>query len=307
MGGIFSGCSDQKTNLFGFKYGNGDLTILYKKEPVLVYNVEEDLPDSIPDYYARSGYLHPIYSPSGKILTDDFPVDHTHQHGSFFAFVHTTFQDSVIDFWNQQKLTGTVRHKALQDTFYTENGIGFTSTLEHISLIYGKVLDEQWKIEVFEWEGNRVIDFTSIISNPGQDTLFVNTYIYGGFAIRGAAQWNEKDTVFYQSHAKFLTSEGKTLDNANHSEAEWATLYGTIDNQKVGVTVIGHPDNFRYPQKIRIHPVMPYFCYAPMVDSGFYIAPKDVYISRYRLISFDGMPDPQIADKLQQEFSEKGD
>jgi hypothetical protein len=300
---FFSACSEHHSKAFSFEYGQGDLTILHQNKPVLVYNIDEDLPAGVPEYYARSGYLHPLFSPSGKSLTDGFPMGHSHQHGAFFAFVNTTFQDSTIDFWNQHKLTGTVRHTSMLDTFYVEDKIGFTSTLEHIGLKHGKVLDETWKIEVFEREGNPIIDFTSFISNPGKDTLFINPYKYGGFAIRGAAQWNEEDSVFYQNHAQFLTKEGNTLENANHAEAEWATLYGNIDNQAAGITVISHPDNFRYPQKIRVHPEMPYFCYAPMVDKGFYLAPKGEYISRYRIFTFDGMPDTLLANRLLKEFS----
>ena len=35
---------------------------------------------------ARAHYLHPLYDLSGHILTDDFPSDHKHHHGLWWAW-----------------------------------------------------------------------------------------------------------------------------------------------------------------------------------------------------------------------------
>ena len=37
-------------------------------------------------------------------------------------------------------------------------------------------------------------------------------------------------------------------------------MSGTIDGQEVGITILGHPDNFRAPQPMRLHPTEPFFC-----------------------------------------------
>ena len=43
-------------------------------------------------------------------MTDDFPPDHAHQHGLFFAWVSTSFDGHDVDFWNQSKKSdGDVR------------------------------------------------------------------------------------------------------------------------------------------------------------------------------------------------------
>ena len=48
---------------------------------VLVYNkVSPPVPPQIDPVFQRSGFLHPVFSPRGKVVTDVFPADHPHQH-----------------------------------------------------------------------------------------------------------------------------------------------------------------------------------------------------------------------------------
>ena len=52
----------------------------------------------------------------------------------------------------------------------------------------------------------------------------------------------------------------------------------------MSAAVICSPKNFRAPQHVRIHPNKPYFCFAPMVEGPFQIAPGKKYVSRYRYL-----------------------
>ena len=65
-------------------------------------------PAGIDPLYQRSGFIHPLATRSGLVVTDDFPPDHAHQHGLFFAWVNTTFDGRKVDFWNQHSKTGRV-------------------------------------------------------------------------------------------------------------------------------------------------------------------------------------------------------
>ena len=70
-----------------------------------------------------------------------------------------------------------------------------------------------------------------------------------------------------------------------------------------GIAVFDNPDNFRYPQPVRVHPEMPYFCFAPMVEGAMIIAPGAIYQSQYRIVTFDGPPDVKQLDAMWKDYA----
>lgn len=274
-------------------------------QPLLLYNTATLYPEEgLPDYYKRSGFIHPFYSPKGKVLTDGFPVGHTHQHGIFFAWVNTTYRGDFTDFWNQQKETGTVVFKSLDSSFDGPLAAGFESTHEFQSLQHGPVLEEQWSIRTYRLPGYHVMDITSRQKMIGEDTLFLNKYHYGGLGIRLSAEWNEVDTVRFTNAMRVLTSEGLAdREKANHSRPEWTSVFGDLDGSTSGLALFDHPSNFRHPQPVRIHPNMPYFVPTPSVSEAFMLVPGQEYISNYRLVGFDGPPDAKILDAMRRAYA----
>ena len=65
---------------------------------------------------------------------------------------------------------------------------------------------------------------------------------------------------------------------------------GKVAGETCGLTVLGHPQNFRFPQPIRAHPSAPFFCFAPQQLGEMEITPGQKYIARYRLVIADGEP-----------------
>ena len=41
---------------------------------------------SLNSEYTRSNYIHPLYALDGEVLTEDFPEDHPHHRGIFWAW-----------------------------------------------------------------------------------------------------------------------------------------------------------------------------------------------------------------------------
>jgi hypothetical protein len=64
----------------------GTLTVMDGGRPVLAYRFGDQLPAGVDPRYARSSYIHPLYSLDGEPLTEDFPGDHRHHHGLFWAW-----------------------------------------------------------------------------------------------------------------------------------------------------------------------------------------------------------------------------
>lgn len=274
---------------------------------VLTYHRQTVYPPAgAPDYYKRSGHVHPLYSPSGKVLTDGFPAGHTHQHGLFMTWVNTTFREDFTDFWNQQHETATVRHVEVLDTAGGPVFGRFRVKLEHVSLEHGPVLSEERTFTVYPWRDQFLMDIHSVQEPVTSDTLYINEYHYGGMAFRGNAQWNAADSAAYQAEMQVLTSEGIRRAEANHTRPRWVAAYGPIDGENAGVAILDHPSNFRFPQPVRVHPEMPYFCFAPMVTGAFTIAPGDRFVSRYRLMTYDGEPPAADIEEMWQQYAVQG-
>lgn len=67
-------------------------------------------PKAMGGKYSRCNYIHPLFGPDNSILTEDFPADHLHHRGVFWAW-HQIFIDGkqVSDGWEiknfEQKIT----------------------------------------------------------------------------------------------------------------------------------------------------------------------------------------------------------
>jgi len=275
------------------------LMVLVKGQPLLFYHTLEAMPPSdSPAYYRRSGFIHPLFSPKGKILTDDFPAGHTHQHGLFHAWVNTTFKKHFVDFWNQHNKTGNVEHAEVLRVTEGPVMAEVQVLLRYVSFQHGEVLREQWTMRFYPFNQYYLFDCYLEQRNITSDTLHLNKYHYGGMALRGSRQWNPADSLHYTTNWHVLTSEGLRDAEANHTRARWVDAYGIIDGAVAGVTVYDHPSNFRYPQPVRVHPTMPYWVYAPMVAGAFTINPGGTYRAQYRYFVHDGTTDKRTLEAV---------
>ena len=65
-----------------------------------------EVPEGVDAVFAHGAHLHPIYSPSGKLVTGNHPEDHRWHRGIWMAWTKTEFGSSHPDFWNQGKGEG---------------------------------------------------------------------------------------------------------------------------------------------------------------------------------------------------------
>jgi hypothetical protein len=70
-----------------------------------------------------------------------------------------------------------------------------------------------------------------------------------------------------------------------------------------GITGLDHPDNFRFPQPVRLCPTIPYFGFAPEVLGPFTIEVGKPFVSRYRFCVHNGEVDRALADRLWQDYA----
>lgn len=275
--------------------------------PVLEYQAEPgELPrPEIGPIFRRGGYIHPVFSPSGRLLTDDFPPDHHHHHGIWTAWTRTEFEGRQPDFWNVGQGRGRVEFVALNHFWSGPVHAGFRARQRYVDLTAGEpivVLHESWEARVHaSVAGGKTVWMLDLVFSQECATaapLTLPKYHYGGLGFRGHADWIGK------TKQPFLTSEGiEDKLRGNETRGRWCHVGGLVDGQPAGVVVMDHPSNFRSPQPMRLNPDQPFFCFAPQQLGVFQITPGQPYISRYRLVFMDGPPDSPAIDRLWQDYA----
>lgn len=279
------------------------LEIRKQGRPVLSYHVAVSKPPAELDpVYRRSGHIHPVQTPKGRVITAEFPPDHAHQHGLFSAWVRTQFEGREVDFWNQKGNTGTVEHRRVLSTRSGPVVAGFTVELASVALRDGDdrqdALLERWDLQCFRSGAGHLFEIATRQEAAGTSPLRVLEYHYGGMAVRGTSDWLD------QKGCEFLTSEGLGREPGNHSRPRWVTMHGKLQGEPCGMAVFCHPESFRAPQPVRLHPSKPYFVFSPPVEGPFEIAAGEPYRARYLYYVYDGTPDTEHFERIWHDWTD---
>jgi hypothetical protein len=255
----------------------------------------------IKEIFRRGGYLQSIHTPSGKLVTDDFPANHVHHHGVWSPWTKTEFEGRKPDFWNMGEGTGRVEFVSLDGVWHRDGKAGFKVTHRFIDMIVKpekEALWETWELAVASEEKRYVIDLTITQSCASESPLKLPEYHYGGLGVRGNWGWNGAD------NCRFLTASGLTDRlKVNTAKEPWCWIGGKVDGDTCGAAIFCHPANFRAPQPVRVHPTEPFFCYAPQQGGAMAIEPGKPYVARYRIVVADGEPDAAALARLAAEYA----
>jgi hypothetical protein len=258
--------------------------------------------------YSRSGFIHPLRTPGGAVVTSSYPADHLHHHGIWAPWTKTRFQGRTPDFWNMGAGTGKVEFAGLDRTWNGAVQGGFVVRHRFIDLSAPSpvvALNETWEVTVYHVVGAehpvRLFDLVSTQTTATEDALELPEYRYGGLGLRGPESWLGAD------RAHFLTSEGETdRVKGNATRVRWYHMGGLVGGALAGTAVLDHPGNFRAPQPVRIHPKEPYACMAPSQLGDWAIEPGQPYVARYRFVVADGAPDAALLEAYWQGYAHPG-
>lgn len=264
-------------------------------------------PKKVDPLFIRSGYIYPLFSPKGRLITEDMPSDHLHHKGIWMPWTHTEYKGHEVDFWNLGDKKGTVEFTGFHNVFSGPVFGGFISTHDHIDLTQGArdvALNEIWDVRVWAVGGPEkgwwLFDLVSTQKTAQDAALKLLEYRYGGLGFRGAREWKGRTY-------KALSSEGKTHLNGHTTKAKWCDHSGTgvalpdgSDSEAwSGVTIMDHPSNFRFPQPMRLWPTGgAFFNYAPVQSGEFEIKPGEPYVSRYRFFVHEGEVDTAAVERI---------
>ena len=282
------------------------IAVLRGDKPILVYNIQAPAaPEGIDKVYERSGFLHPVTTPGGQVVTAAYPADHAHQSGLFAAWVKTKYQDRAIDFWNLAGKTGRVVHEKVIGTKKLDDGsVSFQVDLLH-RIVQEPVVDvlrEHWTVTVRPTDGTYyAFDLETTQEAITDVPLIVEKYHYGGVAYRGNVRWllpgdGGKDKQEREANT-IVNSSGQDRIEGNHGHVNWVSISGELNGKPSGLAMLSHPRNFRAPQAARLNPTKPYFVYSPCVDGEFQIDRQHPYHAQYRFLITDTLTDAKWIDK----------
>jgi|ETNmetMinimDraft_22_1059887.scaffolds.fasta_scaffold00029_19 hypothetical protein len=270
---------------------DGDTVILsYRKADV-------PPPEGVDPIYSRSGFIHPVRSPSGSVVTGIHPDDHYHHLGLWHAWVKCKVNGQEVDFWNLRAKTGRVRYSKTLELIAETQGAGFVVEQEHIAYLGQEkketlILKERFAIKAKRFEGAYEIDYETIQENVSPFALELPAYRYGGpIAYRAPHHWDK-------TNSDYLSSEGKTRIDGHTTRSRWIAMWGENGSGAGNdtLTILCHPGNHDFPQRMRVWPPTSnngaiFFNYVPIQEFDWEIKPGQISNMRYRLVVHEGKPE----------------
>ena len=190
--------------------------------------------------------MHPVFTPNGRIVTDDYPDDHPHQHGIFFAWTKTEFEGRHPDFWNMGDGTGAVEFEKIEERPQRAGESRLQGASASCRSQRSTTEDSAERNVGCHGlsDGSRrmsryaMFDIVSTQECASASPLILPDYRYGGIGIRGHRNWRTKANV------SFLTSEGKDRIAGDDTTARWCAIGGRVDGQPVGIAALGPSGEF---------------------------------------------------------------
>ncbi len=220
----------------GYLFSEGaDSVMLYHAEPV---QPERD--------HARSHYVHPLFGLDGTVLTEDFPEDHPHQHGLYWAW-HQIYVAGrrVGDGWEQEDVEWDVRNvDVLEDDVSPALKARAVWHSPRFRNGAEPFIEETATLRAYPAaEGYREIDVTVELRALVDDVRIGGSEDekgYGGLSLR----------VRLPEDVRFGGPDGRVQPEETAVEAgPWVDVSATYAADGLsGVTILQHPSNPRYPQ-----------------------------------------------------------
>ncbi len=228
--------------------GKAQINMVVKEGGFLLMDGKDSLffyqksPKDMEGKYSRCNYIHPLYGADNSRLTEDFPADHLHHRGIFWAWHQILIDNKFIaDGWELKNF----QQKVTDIEFRLQKGIGYLNvTADWISPLWmegsAPYLQEETAVTIYPKVGNyRRLDFeiklnslTDHLSIGGSD----DEKGYSGFSIR----------LKLPEDVSFLGESGLVEPmNAAISAGNSMKIYGSFlkDGKKGGVAILSNPQN----------------------------------------------------------------
>ena len=285
---------------------NGDhLALCYKNTKLLQYNIQ---PQPVPTYakkykcvVERTGYIHPLYTPRGEVLTATHPKDHIHHLGLWHAWTHTQYNGNEIDFWNLKKAQGTVRFVKMNWENMGSVLCGASVEQAHLVLRKKEEVALNDTFTFYSWKPDKkgyVLDYISVQSCASNKPIVLGPYRYSSFVYRGRLDWGK-------GNCDYLTSEGNRRENANFTTPRWCRIEGKTKTGSAGILFMSCPSNPHYPEPIRTWNKQSgmFFNINPIQQESITLKPGEFLSLTYRMYIYDGTLSAEDCETLWKDYA----
>ena len=215
----------------------GRLELRENGKPVLVYNYAPQLKDGAPENRRRCCYIFPLYTPAGVSMLDDFPKDHWHHRGLFWAWPVVETGGKTYDLWMNlsAQARSTKPPSANGATLQAVNAWQAESkdlVRENLRLTARPSRDGARELEVeLTWEA---LDAPVTLRGSRESGKS-----YGGFCARFAPR---EQTV--------VRADGETLSkDEDLTPRRWAELEGVYGGKRAALRITPDPKNTGAPHQ----------------------------------------------------------
>lgn len=194
-------------------------------------------------------YFYPLRAADGRVVTRHFPMDqnfageekdrdHPHQRSCWFTFGDV----DGVDYWGESaKAQGRIVQRSIDKMQGGKKGV-LAATMDWMDNTGRKVLVEKEEVTFQGDATRRIMDWVVTLTPVDHDVTFRDTK-EGMFGIRMATPLKEAGGTGTITNSKGGVKEKECWGK----KAEWVDYSGTLDGNKVGITIMDHPKNLRHP------------------------------------------------------------
>jgi len=209
---------------FAWHDAGGRWELRERGKPVLVYNYSPQLKAGAPENRRRCCYIFPVYTPAGVSPLDDFPSDHWHHRGLFWAWPIVEAGGRRYDLWMQF----TARHRSVQIPRVNNSGGQAQLEAENVWEADGRdIVRENLRLTVYPIQG----------AAREMDVALTWEAIHGPVTLAGSAEAGKSyggfSARFAPREGTILRADGEVLSqDEDRTPRKWAELEGVYDGKR---------------------------------------------------------------------------
>jgi Family of unknown function (DUF6807) len=223
------------------------LTVLDAGKKVLSYVYGDTLPPGVDSRYTRSSYIHPLYTLDGQILTQDFPSDHRHHHGLFWAWPVVEVRGVKTSNWEPGD--PALRQRFVKWIKREVTDAGARLVVENTWKLGGTEDVAEEKVTIFVHRATldgRALDIEIVLRPVGGPITLrgapEDNKGYSGLTFRGVDSLGQGENVF--KGGAMTTDEGPLAADSTGRAFRWADISSPA---RGGVAIFVSPDHPNYP------------------------------------------------------------